>query len=174
MKIQSKEILKTIFTFGYYGYVKAKKNFEEHELKKRISLSELLLGLMLVVPIFSAFFIVSELWFRAFDALEMNQRYELLLDDDEEFASVPLVELVFIIPESFFYFMTIHAILGVAYIQHSNLKDSKSIWRVLLFGFYALDWNPHEHIETNKSEPDDAANASNAASVDLNQSARIR
>lgn len=153
MKIQAKEILKALFTFGYYGYVRTKKNFEENGLKKRIALSELLLAFMLIVPILAGFTIVSELWLHAIEALEANERYEVLLADNEEFERIPLVEIPFILPESFFFFITIHAVLGVAYIQHSNITDSKIIWRVLLFGFYALDWDPLEHIDTNKSEP---------------------
>ncbi|NQY32482.1 MAG: hypothetical protein HRT56_04860, partial [Coraliomargarita sp.] len=128
MKIQAKEILKALFTFGYYGYVKAKKNFEENGLKKRIALSELLLAFMLIVPILAAFTIASELWLHAIEALKTNERYEMFLDSEEGIKRIPLVELPFILPESFFFFITVHAVLGVAYVQHSNITDSKIIW----------------------------------------------
>lgn len=154
MKIQAAEILKTFLTFGFYGYVKTKRSVEQYGLKKRIVLSELILGFLLVVPVLTTFFFVSELWLGVIEAFELTDRYTEFLEQEEYVSHAPLVEVLYLFPDSFFFFLMFHSYLAVAFIQHSSLKDWHQIWKILLFGFFALDWKPLEHLETQESESD--------------------
>lgn len=151
MKVQGKEVLKTLFTFGIHGYVNSKKMFEETGLKKRIALSEVILGFMLAIPIICAvdfaISLLSGITALPYFANELKVWWEF----EAIGTGPPIIEALLSIHAGYFFFILMHLYLSIAYIQHSNLKDWNQIWRVLIFGFYALEWDPLEHLDANES-----------------------
>ena len=155
MNIQKREILKTVATLGLYGYLRTKSRLEENHLKGKIVFSEQIVGLMLAIPVIALFTIGSSITQGVYEIFDFSAQLKAWLDVDNTYPEAPpLIDAILWIPHAYVFFIFLHLYLGVAYFQHSEGIRKEDRWKVLLFGFYALDWDPSSHLKTIKSEND--------------------
>jgi len=155
MKIQGKEIAKVILTLGFYGYLQTRRRIEENGLKQRVIFSEQILGLMLALPILSALTIVFGFIEDLYYIHEFPEQMKAWFDIDNHYPKAPaIIDSLLWIPHSYILFIMLHTYLGVGFFQHCKKTPIDEKWKVLLFGFYALEWNVAEHFEELESEPD--------------------
>ena len=151
MKIKTTKVFITILTFGLSGYLDARKIVEENRLKERITFSEQILGLMLALPILSVFVVIAGILdgLASVDKLPDHMREFWHLENAN---GAGIIDIFFWIPQSFGIFIILHLYLSVAFFQHSDSIVNNDRLKVLIFGFYALDWTPSKHL--NPSGPE--------------------
>jgi len=159
MKIQRKQVLTAILTLGFSGYFSARKIIEENELKTKIIFSEQIVGLMLGLAIISAFFVGGSVIVGVYFIHELPEQLKAWFDVDNTYPKAPaLLDAILWIPQAYVFFILLHAYLGVAFFQHAEGIKKEDRWRVLLFGFHALEWNPKLYLQQTETDQDAVGN----------------
>ncbi|MDQ8209395.1 hypothetical protein QEH52_17840 [Coraliomargarita sp. SDUM461003] len=157
MKIIGKQVALNFATLGYSGYREAKKRIEKNSLKERVAYSEQILGFMLALPIIMALITVMGL----LESVAVLDEFLGTVDEMNEYnyPRAGVIETLTFIPFTFILFCFLHLYLGLAAIQHMPTLKGEDRNKIILFGFYAIDWSPSEYLKD--SDPDDTDNPFN-------------
>ena len=158
MKPLLKEVLINIVTLGYTGTRRSSERIKEIEKERKVSLSGEVLNIMLLVPILGGITVGANAIFEPIAIIRGHGTFEALLK-----GTIPY----------FFYcfgaFTFLHILLASSVVQHMRDLTGKEKAFIFVFGGYALEWKPTEHIKPLEADPVDADNPCNPAENPKNQ-----
>jgi len=147
MKILWKEIRNNILTLGYTGTRKSSEKIKEIEVTRKVVLSGEVLNIMLLVPILGGLTVCANAIFVPIWIIGGEGTFEALWK-----GTIPY----------FFYcfgaFTFLHILLASSVIQHTRNLTGKQKILIFIFGGYALEWKPTEHIEPREADPGAVSN----------------